>query len=106
MDWRRLAGVGRPGRPSRMEAHVVQCLARPAFFEPIVDRYFGQWDTHGHPYAPEVGAAWHMFGASDSQVARKRREPGYHAYHEWMQQVLKQVNRAIPAHQARPFDFE
>jgi alkanesulfonate monooxygenase SsuD/methylene tetrahydromethanopterin reductase-like flavin-dependent oxidoreductase (luciferase family) len=81
-------------------------FGRPAFFEPIVDRYLEQWATHGHPHAPEVGAAWHVFVGPDSQLARTRWEPRYRAYHEWMQQLLKQVNPAIPAHQARPFDFE
>ena len=81
-------------------------FGRPAFFEPIVHRYLEQWEAHGHLHAPEVGAAWHMFVAPDSQVARKQWEPRYRAYHEWMQQLLSQVNPAIPTHNARAFDFE
>ena len=80
-------------------------FGKPAFFEPIVDRYLEQWDAHGHVHAPEVGAAWHVFAAPDSQVARDRWEPRYRAYHEWMQRLLLDVNPAIPAHNARPFDF-
>jgi alkanesulfonate monooxygenase SsuD/methylene tetrahydromethanopterin reductase-like flavin-dependent oxidoreductase (luciferase family) len=81
-------------------------FGRPAFFEPIVGRYLEQWAAHGHLHAPEVGAAWHVFIAPDSRVARARWEPRYRAYHEWMSQLLRQVNPAIPAHQSRPFDFE
>jgi alkanesulfonate monooxygenase SsuD/methylene tetrahydromethanopterin reductase-like flavin-dependent oxidoreductase (luciferase family) len=81
-------------------------FGRPAFFEPIVDRYLEQWEVHGHLHAPEVGAAWHMFVARDSQAARNRWEPRYRAYHEWMQQLLSQVNPAIPAHNAHEFNFE
>jgi alkanesulfonate monooxygenase SsuD/methylene tetrahydromethanopterin reductase-like flavin-dependent oxidoreductase (luciferase family) len=81
-------------------------FGRPAFFEPIVDRYLEQWESYGHRHAPEVGAAWHMFVTPDSQVARKQWEPRYRAYHEWMQQLLGQVNPAIPAHNAHAFDFE
>jgi alkanesulfonate monooxygenase SsuD/methylene tetrahydromethanopterin reductase-like flavin-dependent oxidoreductase (luciferase family) len=80
-------------------------FGRPAFFQPIVDRYLEQWDTHGHAHPPEIGAAWHVFVASDSQVARQRWEPRYRAYHEWMQRLLQDVNPAVPAHNARPFDF-
>jgi alkanesulfonate monooxygenase SsuD/methylene tetrahydromethanopterin reductase-like flavin-dependent oxidoreductase (luciferase family) len=80
-------------------------FGKPAFFEPIVDRYLEQWSAHGHVHAPEVGAAWHVFCAPDSQVARQRWEPRYRAYHEWMQRLLQDVNPAIPAHNARPFDF-
>jgi alkanesulfonate monooxygenase SsuD/methylene tetrahydromethanopterin reductase-like flavin-dependent oxidoreductase (luciferase family) len=46
-----------------------------------------------------------VFVASDSQVARQRWEPRYRAYHEWMQRLLQDVNPAVPAHNARPFDF-
>jgi alkanesulfonate monooxygenase SsuD/methylene tetrahydromethanopterin reductase-like flavin-dependent oxidoreductase (luciferase family) len=81
-------------------------FGRPAFFEPIVDRYIQRWEEHGHRHAPEIGAAWHLFVAADSQDARARWEPRYRAYHEWMQRLLEQVNPEIPAHNARPFDFE
>lgn len=81
-------------------------FGRPSFFEPIVERYLEQWAAHGHPHPPEIGAAWHMFVAPHSQEARKRWEPRYHAYHTWMQELLQQVNPAIPAHNAHAFDFE
>ena len=81
-------------------------FGRPAFFAAIVERYLEQWAAHGHAHAPEVGAAWHLFVARDSQVARARWEPRYRAYHEWMQQLLGKVNPAVPAHNARTFDFD
>jgi alkanesulfonate monooxygenase SsuD/methylene tetrahydromethanopterin reductase-like flavin-dependent oxidoreductase (luciferase family) len=81
-------------------------FGRPAFFAPIVERYLEQWAAHGHRHAPEIGAAWHVFVAPESQVARARWEPRYRAYHEWMQQLLGQVNPAVPAQHVRPFDFD
>jgi Cytochrome P450 len=81
-------------------------FGRPAFFVPIVERYLEQWALRGHEHAPEIGAAWHLFVAPDSQVARSRWEPRYRAHHEWMQRLLGQVNPAVPAQNARPFDFD
>jgi alkanesulfonate monooxygenase SsuD/methylene tetrahydromethanopterin reductase-like flavin-dependent oxidoreductase (luciferase family) len=81
-------------------------FGRPAFFAPIVERYLEQWAAHGHGHAPEIGAAWHVFVAPDSQVARARWEPRYRAYHEWMQRLLGQVNPAVPAQHVRSFDFD
>jgi alkanesulfonate monooxygenase SsuD/methylene tetrahydromethanopterin reductase-like flavin-dependent oxidoreductase (luciferase family) len=81
-------------------------FGRPAFFGPIVQRYLEQWEAHGHPHAPEVGAAWHLFVRRDSQSARAAWEPRYRAYHEWMQRMLGQVNPAVPSQNARPFDFD
>src|ERR1700683_398716 len=81
-------------------------FGRPAFFEPIVHRYLEQWEAHGHGHAPEVGAAWHMFVAPDSQVARKQWEPRYRPSHEWMQRLVGQGNPAVPSHNAHAVDFD
>jgi alkanesulfonate monooxygenase SsuD/methylene tetrahydromethanopterin reductase-like flavin-dependent oxidoreductase (luciferase family) len=81
-------------------------FGNPDFFVPVVDHYLQTWTEYGHKHEPEVGAGWHVFVAPDSNAARATWEPRYRAYHEWMQGLLSRVNKTIPAHNARPFDFE
>jgi alkanesulfonate monooxygenase SsuD/methylene tetrahydromethanopterin reductase-like flavin-dependent oxidoreductase (luciferase family) len=81
-------------------------FGNPDFFVPVVDHYLEKWAEFGHAHEPEIGAGWHVFVAPTSQQARAAWEPRYRAYHEWMQDLLAKVNRTIPAHNARPFDFE
>lgn len=80
-------------------------FGNPDFFVPVVEHYLTKWKEYGHLHDPEIGAGWHLFVAPDSQKAREIWEPRYRAYHEWMQQLLGVVNKTIPAHNARPFDF-
>ncbi len=81
-------------------------FGNPDFFVPVVDHYLQKWSEYGHGWEPEIGAGWHVFVARDGAVARGVWEPRYRAYHEWMQELLGRVNKTIPAHNARPFDFE
>lgn len=81
-------------------------FGNPDFFVSVVDHYLAKWSEFGHEHAPEIGAGWHVFVAESSSAARSAWEPRYRAYHEWMQRLLSRVNKTIPAHNARPFDFE
>jgi alkanesulfonate monooxygenase SsuD/methylene tetrahydromethanopterin reductase-like flavin-dependent oxidoreductase (luciferase family) len=81
-------------------------FGNPDFFVPVVDHYLQTWSEYGHEHEPEIGAGWHVFVAPDGDAARTAWEPRYRAYHEWMQGLLSRVNKTIPAHNARPFDFE
>ncbi len=81
-------------------------FGNPDFFVPVVDHYLSKWAEYGHPHDPEIGAGWHVFVAETSQAARQIWEPRYRAYHEWMQLLLSVVNKTIPTHNARPFDFD
>lgn len=81
-------------------------FGNPDFFVPVVDFYLEKWQEHGHRHDPEIGAGWHVWVGRDGQSARAAWEPRYRAYHEWMQGLLAVVNAEIPAHNARPFDFE
>jgi alkanesulfonate monooxygenase SsuD/methylene tetrahydromethanopterin reductase-like flavin-dependent oxidoreductase (luciferase family) len=81
-------------------------FGNPDFFVPVVDHYLEKWSEFGHAHQPEVGAGWHVFVAPNGEQARSMWEPRYRAYHEWMQDLLSKVNQTIPAHNARPFDFD
>jgi alkanesulfonate monooxygenase SsuD/methylene tetrahydromethanopterin reductase-like flavin-dependent oxidoreductase (luciferase family) len=81
-------------------------FGNPDFFVPVVDHYLQKWSEFGHKHEPEIGAGWHVFVAPDGDDARAAWEPRYRAYHEWMQSLLSRVNKSIPAHNARPFDFD
>jgi alkanesulfonate monooxygenase SsuD/methylene tetrahydromethanopterin reductase-like flavin-dependent oxidoreductase (luciferase family) len=81
-------------------------FGNPDFFVPVVDHYLEMWAECGHKHEPEIGAGWHLFTAGTGEAAREAWEPRYRAYHVWMQDLLSKVNKTIPAHNARPFDFE
>ncbi len=81
-------------------------FGNPGFFGPVVEHYLAKWAEYGHDWQPEIGAGWHVFVGKDSKSARDSWEPRYRAYHEWMQRLLSVVNTTIPAHNARPFDFD
>jgi alkanesulfonate monooxygenase SsuD/methylene tetrahydromethanopterin reductase-like flavin-dependent oxidoreductase (luciferase family) len=81
-------------------------FGNPDFFVPVVEHYLEKWSEFGHTHEPEIGAGWHVFVAPTTEQARTEWEPRYRAYHVWMQDLLGKVNQTIPAHNARPFDFE
>jgi alkanesulfonate monooxygenase SsuD/methylene tetrahydromethanopterin reductase-like flavin-dependent oxidoreductase (luciferase family) len=81
-------------------------FGNPEFFVPVVEHYLAKWAEYGHAHEPEIGAGWHVWVGRDGQSARAAWEPRYRAYHEWMQNLLATVNPELPAHNARPFDFE
>lgn len=81
-------------------------FGKPEFFIPMVDHYLQKWSEFGHRHEPEVGACWHVFVAPAGSAARAIWEPRYRAYHQWMNDLLGTVNAAVPAHNARPFDFD
>lgn len=81
-------------------------FGNPLHFTKVVDHYLEKWAEYGHAWEPEIGAGWHVWVGRDGEGARAAWEPRYRAYHEWMQGLLAVVNPEIPAHNARPFDFD
>jgi alkanesulfonate monooxygenase SsuD/methylene tetrahydromethanopterin reductase-like flavin-dependent oxidoreductase (luciferase family) len=81
-------------------------FGNPAVFAPIADTYREHYRQAGHMDEPEVGGCWHVNVAKNSQDAKSRWEPRYRRYHEWMRELLLEVNPAMPAHMMKPFDYE
>jgi luciferase family oxidoreductase group 1 len=77
----------------------------PAAFQRIVDVYLNSFVPREPGDEPQVGGCWHANVGPTSQGARARWEPRYHAYHAWMQVMLKQTNPDIPDYLIKPFDY-
>ncbi len=78
-------------------------FAPPAAFVPMVERYREQWDHHGHPGPPVVGACCHTHVAATTEAARARFEPTYGQYWNWVQELVTDYTPGAPW---MPFDFE
>ncbi|WP_081236716.1 LLM class flavin-dependent oxidoreductase [Streptomyces viridosporus] len=78
----------------------------PSFFTKVVDHYLAKWEEFGHDWEPEIGAGWHVWVGADSKSARDQWEPRYAAYHAWMNELLAQINPAVPKQNQRPFNFD
>jgi alkanesulfonate monooxygenase SsuD/methylene tetrahydromethanopterin reductase-like flavin-dependent oxidoreductase (luciferase family) len=81
-------------------------FGNPAVFKPIADTYCEHYRQAGHPEEPEVGACWHINVAKTSQEAKRRWQPRYQRYHEWMRELLVEVNPALPKHMMKPFNYQ
>ena len=54
-------------------------------FRPQVEYYLERWDHYGHPIeGRRIGSCHHCFVHADSAEARRRMEPRYRAYIEWV----------------------
>jgi alkanesulfonate monooxygenase SsuD/methylene tetrahydromethanopterin reductase-like flavin-dependent oxidoreductase (luciferase family) len=61
----------------------------PEAFVPIVELYEQRWTEHGHPpHERRIGCVSHAHVARDSALARKRWEPRYRAYIEWVNDLV------------------
>jgi alkanesulfonate monooxygenase SsuD/methylene tetrahydromethanopterin reductase-like flavin-dependent oxidoreductase (luciferase family) len=75
-------------------------------FRPQVDYYLERWDHYGHPVERRrIGSCHHCFVHADSAEARRRMEPRYRAYIEWVNALQSwSTNGAMAG--LGPFDFE
>ena len=81
-------------------------FGNPSAFQRIVDVYRQAFVARHPGDQPQIGACWHANVAPTSQEARDRWEPRYHAYHAWMQVLLKATNPDLPDYLIKPFNFE
>jgi alkanesulfonate monooxygenase SsuD/methylene tetrahydromethanopterin reductase-like flavin-dependent oxidoreductase (luciferase family) len=78
----------------------------PEAFVPMVDLYEERWEHYGHdPAARRVGCCSHTHVRRDSGEARRRWEPRYRTYIEWVNELQSQSSEG-----RKPglggFDFE
>jgi alkanesulfonate monooxygenase SsuD/methylene tetrahydromethanopterin reductase-like flavin-dependent oxidoreductase (luciferase family) len=81
-------------------------FGNPSVFQPVAAAYREHFRQAGHAGEPEIGGCWHVNVAKNSQDAKARWEPRYRRYHEWMRELLLEVNPAMPKHMMKPFDYE
>jgi alkanesulfonate monooxygenase SsuD/methylene tetrahydromethanopterin reductase-like flavin-dependent oxidoreductase (luciferase family) len=78
----------------------------PTMFDPIVNFYRERFESYEHTErAPQIGCCWHVNVARYSATARARWEPRYRQYHQWLNELLRRVNPALPDF-FKPFDYE
>ncbi len=78
----------------------------PEHFVPMVELYEQRWAEHGHdPAQRRIGCVSHAFVDRDSAAAKRRWEPRYRAYIEWVNDLQSRSsegrNRGLGG-----FDFE
>jgi alkanesulfonate monooxygenase SsuD/methylene tetrahydromethanopterin reductase-like flavin-dependent oxidoreductase (luciferase family) len=77
----------------------------PEQFRPMVDRYCEQWERHGHDLATRrIGCCTHFFVAPTTAAARTAWAPRYHAYVQFVSDLIAWSTGGRGA--VAPFDFD
>jgi len=81
-------------------------FGNPEVFMPVVDFYLERFAAHGHDgIEPRIGCCWHVSVGPEGPATRARWEPRYGRYHQWMNELLRQVNPQLPNF-LKPFDYD